>query len=192
MLTIPNILTFIRILLIPAFVLFFYLPVPYHHEILVCIYVLAGFTDWLDGYLARNLNQTTKLGAFLDPVADKLMVAIALVLIVGSMGSALIALPAAVIVGREIVISALREWMAEIGKRTSVAVSFVAKIKTTIQMLAILLLLLYQPQAQSFTETAIKIIGIILLYSAAGLTLWSMVMYIKAALPDLTLPKEDR
>lgn len=192
MLTIPNILTFLRISLIPAFVLFFYIPFPYHHVILVSIYVLAGFTDWLDGYLARNLNQSTKLGAFLDPVADKLMVAIALVLIVGDMGSALIALPAAVIVGREIVISALREWMAELGKRTSLAVSFVAKVKTTIQMLAILLLLLYQSQTPSFTETAIKIIGIILLYIAALLTLWSMVMYIKVALPDLTLSKEDR
>lgn len=177
---IPNYFTFLRILLIPFFVLFFYLPVTWSHVAAAIVFALAGITDWLDGYLARVLKQTSKLGEFLDPVADKLVVAIALVLITGEKGLPYIAIPAAVIVGREILISALREWMSDVGKRTSVAVSYVGKFKTAIQMLSIILLLLYRPG-----ETMLPaILGYTLLYTAAVLTLWSMVMYLKAAWPE--------
>jgi CDP-diacylglycerol---glycerol-3-phosphate 3-phosphatidyltransferase len=180
--SIPNTLTFTRIILIPAIVISFYFPGNVGHYLAATIFALAAITDWLDGYLARNLNQTTKLGAFLDPVADKLMVAFALCLVVGEIGASYIAVPAAIIIGREISISALREWMAEIGKRTSVAVSFVGKVKTFVQMLAVFLLLLYRPgHGYGFI-----VFGLILLYSAAVLTLWSMFMYLRTAWPDLT------
>ena len=179
---IPNFLTFFRILLMPAFILAFYWPSRYGHLISAAIFAFAAITDWFDGYLARTLKQTTKLGAFLDPVADKIMVAIALVLVVGEFGTAYIALPAAVIVCREIVISALREWMAEIGKRTSVAVSKMAKYKTTLQMIALVALVMYRPEGLVLW----KILGIILLYIAAIMTLWSMIIYLKTAWSDLT------
>ena len=182
-LNIPNILTLLRIALIPVLVFFYYLPVPWGHWVAVIIFVIAALTDWLDGYLARNLQQGTKFGSFLDPIADKLIVAVALVLVVGQLGSAYVAIPAAIIVGREIVISGLREWMAEIGRRTSVAVSQIAKIKTIAQMLSLAILLLYKPTSPLF----LKLSGLFLLYVAAVLTLWSMVMYLKAAWPDLTL-----
>ena len=182
---IPNILSLMRIILIPIFVGSFYLPVELSRIVASSVFLLACLTDLLDGYLARNLRQATKLGAFLDPVADKLIVAVALVLIVGEFGKAYLAVPAAVIVGREIMVSALREWMAEIGKRTSVAVGFVGKIKTTAQMAAIVSFLLYKPG----DHLIFFILGTFLLYIAACLTLWSMVMYIKAAWPDLTLTK---
>jgi CDP-diacylglycerol---glycerol-3-phosphate 3-phosphatidyltransferase len=185
---VPNILTIFRILLIPAFVIVFYLPGKMGHFLAAATFSLAAITDWLDGYLARNLNQTTRFGEFLDPVADKLMVAIALVLVVAYLGSAYVAIPAAVIVGREIVISALREWMAEIGKRTSVAVGFIGKIKTAVQMLAMVSLLLYHPKYYSIW---LLVFGLLLLYIAAVLTLWSMVMYLKVAWPDLTLFREQ-
>jgi CDP-diacylglycerol--glycerol-3-phosphate 3-phosphatidyltransferase len=183
---IPNILTLIRIFLIPAFVIVFYLPWHLSHQVATGIFVLAAITDWLDGFLARNLNQITKLGAFLDPVADKIMVATALVLIVGEYDVMYFTLPAAIIIGREIVISALREWMAELGKRASVAVGFVGKIKTGVQMAALILLLLFAPHDNSW----LKFAGIALLYIAAILTLWSMVMYLKIAWPDLTSPEQ--
>lgn len=182
---IPNILTFIRISLIPAVVLLFYLG-SLGHVLAAIVFALAALTDWLDGYLARNLNQTTRFGEFLDPVADKLMVAIALILVVAELGTIYIAIPAAVIVGREIVISALREWMAEIGKRVSVAVGFIGKIKTAAQMLALVLLLLYRPgYGKGFLLG-----GMCLLYFAVALTLWSMYIYLKIAWPDLTLTRE--
>jgi len=181
-LNIPNILTLLRIALIPIFVLVFYLPVPWAHAASALIFALAAVTDWLDGYLARRLGQMSKFGAFLDPVADKLMVVIALVLLVQENHSPWFAVPAAIIVGREIVISALREWMAELGKRQKVAVSVVGKIKTIAQMVALLLLLYRDPLFGLPTLT----IGFVLLYIAAALTLWSMVMYIQAAWPSLT------
>lgn len=184
---IPNILTIIRIILIPFLVLVFYLPFNGNNYAAAIIFALAGFTDWLDGYLARAFNQTSDLGAFLDPVADKLVIAVALVLIVGEHQFPYIAIPAAVIVGREIVISALREWMAEIGKRASVAVSYVGKAKTMIQMLAVLLLLLYRPNGYQF----IGYLGYFCLYIAAILTLWSMFMYLKTAWPNLSLTKPE-
>lgn len=180
---IPNILTLIRILLIPVLVLIYCLPVTWAHPVAAIIFAVAAFTDWLDGYLARNLQQGTRFGAFLDPVADKLIVAVSLVLVVGEMGLVYLSIPAAIIVGREIVISALREWMAEIGKRAHVAVSGIAKIKTVAQMLALFTLLLYEPGAYPW----IKLLGIVLLYVAAILTLWSMLIYLKAAWQDLTL-----
>lgn len=174
---IPNSLTFLRIGLIPVLVLFFYLPYSWARFTTAGIFALAAITDWLDGYLARRWHQTSSLGTFLDPVADKLIVAVALVLIVGEKGLPLIALPAAVIVGREIVVSALREWMAELGKRASIAVSLVGKFKTATQMLAIFFLLLYVPNSEQWAGK----IGYFLLYLAAFLTLWSMVVYLKAA-----------
>ena len=180
--TIPNILTFLRIILIPVLVVVFYMPGPWSYQISALIFGLAAITDWLDGYLARRLQQTSLFGAFLDPVADKLMVAVALVLLVQDNPSELFAVPAAVIIGREIVISALREWMAEIGARTRVAVSIVGKVKTTLQMIAILLLLYKIPVGAFPTH----MVGVVLLYIAAILTLWSMFVYLRAAWPILS------
>jgi len=180
MTSIPTLLTWGRIGLIPVFVLCFYLPVSWSNEATALIFLLAAFTDWLDGYLARVLNQSSKFGAFLDPVADKLMVGVALVLIVQANPSPWIAIAAAVIIGREIAVSSLREWMAEIGARASVAVSAVGKIKTTVQMLSILMLLYHEP----FKEFSAYEIGVVLLYIAAFLTLWSMALYLRAAWPS--------
>lgn len=178
--SLPNLLTLLRIILIPIFILVFYLPFSWAHAAAGGIFALASFTDWLDGYLARKLQQMSPFGAFLDPVADKLLVATSLLLLVGAKDIHYITLPAIVIVGREIVISALREWMAEIGNRASVTVNYIGKLKTTVQMLAILLLIIFYP-----TTSAWGIIGFILLYAAAILTIWSMVMYIVIAWPEL-------
>lgn len=182
---IPIALTFFRIALIPVFVLVFYLPYDWSYAASAVIFALAAFTDWLDGYLARMLNQSTPFGAFLDPVADKLMVAIALVLLVERFGVWWFTVPAMVIIGREIVISALREWMAELGKRTSVAVSYVGKVKTAFQMISILVLLAAAPDRSGLLVES----GVVLLYMAAVLTLWSMIVYIKAAWPTFDLGK---
>lgn len=177
--TLPNMLTITRILLIPVFVLVYYLPFEDRFLASALVFAFAGFTDWLDGYLARKMDQTTPFGAFLDPVADKLMVTVALAMIVEEYHSLYITLPAMVIIGREIVISALREWMAEMGKRSSVAVSFIGKVKTAAQMWAILLLL--AGQAGDYVSMG----GAILLYVSAVLTLWSMIIYLKAAWPHM-------
>ncbi len=177
----PNQLTLLRMGLIPLLVVIFYLPYQWAHPLAAAIFTIAAITDWLDGYLARKYDQTTPFGAFLDPVADKLMVVVALVLLVELHASPWFAIPAVVIVGREIVISALREWMAELGKRASVAVSFMGKIKTTVQMIAIIVLLAFYPKVGSWQT----VLGYVLLYAAALLTLWSMVIYIRAAWPDL-------
>lgn len=179
--TLANQLTLFRIILIPLLVVIFYLPHWWSFPLSSVLFTLAAITDWLDGYVARRYNQSTPFGAFLDPVADKLMVAVALVLLVGVHGSAWFVIPAIVIVGREIVISALREWMAELGKRASVAVSFIGKVKTTMQMLAIIVLLAFDPALYP----SWSLIGYVLLYIAAGLTLWSMVLYLKAAWAEL-------
>jgi CDP-diacylglycerol--glycerol-3-phosphate 3-phosphatidyltransferase/cardiolipin synthase len=179
--TIPNLLTLLRIILIPVLVLVFYSPLHWSYQISAAIFGLAALTDWLDGYLARRLQQLSVFGAFLDPVADKLMVAVALVLLVQDNPSPLFAVPAAIIIGREIAISALREWMSEIGERTKVAVSIIGKIKTTIQMIAILLLLYKFPLGPFPAHE----VGVILLYIAAILTLWSMLVYLRAAWPIL-------
>ncbi|WP_444931175.1 CDP-diacylglycerol--glycerol-3-phosphate 3-phosphatidyltransferase [Microbulbifer sp. SSSA002] len=186
--TIANQLTLLRVALIPFFVLVFYLPYKWSYIASAAIFAVAAITDWLDGYLARKLNQSTALGAFLDPVADKLMVATALVLLVGLHDSALFAIAAAVIICREIAVSGLREWMAELGQRSSVAVSYVGKVKTTAQMAAILVLLAFDVREFPVMET----IGYLLLYIAAGLTLWTMVMYLRAAWPALIADSQDK
>ena len=178
--SLPNLLTLMRIVLIPIFIGVFYLPFSSAHALAAIIFALASFTDWLDGYLARKLKQMSPFGAFLDPVADKLLVATSLLLLVGEKEISFLTLPAIVIVGREIVISALREWMAEVGKRASVTVSYIGKVKTTVQMMALVLLLAFQP-AQSYWG----VLGFILLYVAAILTIWSMVIYIMIAWPQL-------
>lgn len=178
---IPNLLTLLRILLIPVFILLFYLPFRGSHIVAAIIFTFAAMTDWLDGYLARSLKQVSKLGTFLDPVADKLIVVTALVLLVGDHALPYLAIPSAVIVGREIMVSALREWMAEIGKRAHITVSRLGKIKTAVQMLALIFLLLYKPGGW----IVFSIFGYFLLYLAALLTLWSMCIYLKAAWHDL-------
>ena len=175
----PNILTLSRIIMIPVFVVIFYLPVEWSYLVSAALFGLAAATDWLDGYLARKLDQSTPFGAFLDPVADKLMVAVALAVLIEEHSAILLTIPATVIIGRDIVISALREWMAEIGSRSSVAVSYIGKIKTTAQMAAIVGLLAFPPGV--FWSN----IALVLLYIAAILTLWSMGLYIRAAWADL-------
>ena len=180
----PNLLTWLRILAIPLFVGIFYFPsASLSHAdqnlIATIIFTGAAITDWLDGYLARVLNQTSAFGAFLDPVADKLMVAAALIVLV-HLGR-LDALIAFIIIGREITISALREWMAQIGKSKSVAVSFLGKIKTASQMIAIPLLLYHDKIGKRFDPQEI---GTWLIYLAAILTLWSMAYYLRAAIPQ--------
>ncbi len=177
----PNLLTLLRIMLIPVLVGVFYLPWKWTNELSTLIFGLAAITDWFDGYLARRWNQTSAFGAFLDPVADKLIVAVALVLLVQAHPTPWMAIPAAVIIGREITISALREWMAELGQRATVAVSMVGKVKTTAQMTSLLMLLYYDP----LLGLPIYEIGFVLLYVAAILTLWSMMVYLRAALPIL-------
>lgn len=181
LLNLPNILTLGRIALIPVIVMVFYLPYQWSPLVSAIVFGFAGLTDWVDGYLARRMGLTSKLGAFLDPVADKLMVATALVLLVEVHATALLAIPAIVIISREITISALREWMAELGKRASVAVSYVGKLKTVVQMVAITGLLACEPGADS----AVLWLAYFLLYVAMVLTLWSMLVYVKAAWPDL-------
>jgi CDP-diacylglycerol--glycerol-3-phosphate 3-phosphatidyltransferase len=143
------------------------------------LFLLAAVTDWLDGFLARKLNQTTAFGAFLDPVADKVTVAVALVVLVESYSELWLTVPAIIIISREIVISALREWMAEIGKRAHLGVSYIGKVKTTMQMGSIVLLLATPP------GTLISSVGLVMLYAAAVLTLWSMVLYLSAAWTQL-------
>ncbi|WP_312536004.1 CDP-diacylglycerol--glycerol-3-phosphate 3-phosphatidyltransferase [Acinetobacter variabilis] len=189
-LNIPNILTLARIILIPVFLLIAYWPPAIgfnetspdvtRHIILTTIFVVAAVTDWFDGYLARTLNQTSAFGRFLDPVADKLMVAAALIVLVQWQPSISMAFAAIVIISREITVSALREWMAELGARTSVAVSTVGKYKTAFQMIAITVFLLNWPP--------LEMLAYALLYTAVVLTLWSMFIYLKAAWPYLKQP----
>jgi len=173
----PNSLTLLRILLTPCFIIAFYWPFEGHLYVTAFIFLLAAITDWLDGYFARSLQQTSAFGAFLDPVADKIIVATAQILLVSMYPTPLIAIPGAVIVCREIAISALREWMAELGKRATVKVSSIGKVKTVVQMAA-LLILLSQPPSQASLLIAL---GVILMYLAVILTLWSMIKYMLAA-----------
>ncbi|WP_017938990.1 CDP-diacylglycerol--glycerol-3-phosphate 3-phosphatidyltransferase [Zestomonas thermotolerans] len=184
---IPNILTVLRVLLIPIFILLFYLPFGWSYLASSAVFALAAVTDWLDGYLARRLEQSTPFGAFLDPVADKLMVAVALVLLVEEHANLWLTLPAAIIIGREIVISALREWMAELGARAQVAVSRLGKWKTAAQMTALVILLANPP-----VVTFWVLLGYSLLMVAAGLTLWSMCHYLLAAWPHLSTTTEKK
>ncbi|MBS9779029.1 MAG: CDP-diacylglycerol--glycerol-3-phosphate 3-phosphatidyltransferase [Moraxellaceae bacterium] len=200
----PNNLTIARIVMIPIFVAIAYWPPALgigepaisdtaianigmnmesfsdsmlRHFLLTFVFMLAAFTDWLDGFLARRLGITSAFGQFLDPVADKLMVAAALIILVQWHPNIIMAISVIVIISREIAVSALREWMAELGKRTSVAVSYVGKLKTTFQMGAITILLLNVKSLEKF--------GYIMMLSAVVLTLWSMMIYMKAAWPYL-------
>jgi len=175
-LTLPTILTLGRIVLVPILVLLFYAPFDWSRPAAAMAFALGGFTDWLDGYLARRLNQHSSFGAFLDPVADKVMVAVVLVMLVQANPHVWMALPAMVIIGREIVISALREWMAEIGQRARVAVSVLGKFKTSAQIAALLLMLYHEPIRNFPTFLT----GVVLLYAAALLTLYSMIAYLRA------------
>lgn len=198
----PNNLTIARIIMIPVFVLIAYWPpalgvgVPaiqdnaiarigmyefsnslLRHVLLTSVFVLAAITDWLDGYFARKMGISSAFGQFLDPVADKLMVAAALIILVQWHANVIMAIAAIVIISREIAVSALREWMAELGNRTSVAVSYVGKLKTTFQMIAIIVLLL--------NWQSLETLGYVLMVAAVILTLWSMLIYLKAAWPYL-------
>jgi CDP-diacylglycerol--glycerol-3-phosphate 3-phosphatidyltransferase/cardiolipin synthase len=180
-LNLPTILTLIRIALIPLFVVVFFLPFWWARPAAAIIFSLAGITDWLDGYYARKLGLTSSFGAFLDPVADKLMVAVALVLIVQTDHRLVISLSAAVIIGREIAISALREWMAELGRRHHVAVTGVAKLKTIFQITALIMMIF----KLDLWVLPMYPLGSVLLVLAAALTLWSMFIYLKAAWESL-------
>ncbi len=183
-LNIPNTLTWMRIAMIPVIVGVYYLPTSWLGEgdrngLAAVIFIAAAVTDWFDGYLARYLRQTSAFGAFLDPVADKLMVAAALIMLVQL--DRLDAILAVIIIGREITISALREWMAQLGKSANVAVAFVGKLKTAAQMAAIPLLLYNAPLLGVGSDLA----GTILIWIAAALTLWSMGYYLHRAAPIL-------
>lgn len=183
-LNIPILLTWLRILLIPLMICIYYVPESWLFGVgrdlaAMLVFVVAALTDWLDGYLARRWDETSAFGAFLDPVADKLVVATALIMLVqfGRLDAAI----AAIIIGREITISALREWMAQLGAQKSVAVSMVGKVKTAAQMVAISLLLYHQP----IGRFDVHYFGTWLIYIAAVLTLWSMVYYLRMAWPHL-------
>lgn len=189
---IANVLTFARIMMIPLVAILFYMPYSWCNPAAAIVFILAAITDSLDGYLARRLGQTSALGAFLDPVADKLMVATALILLVSHdpqplefisfNPQILITLTAAVIVGREITISALREWMAEMGARGKVAVSSLGKVKTIFQMTGLSMMLF---RSDVWFIPAFEL-GVYCLVAAAALTLWSMVIYLRAAWPALS------
>ncbi len=190
--TFPMMLTLMRIALIPVLVLFFYLPYEWSSLVAAGIFIFAAITDWLDGYLARRMKQMSKMGAFLDPVADKLMVATALVLMVHVpppiiFPEIFFTLSAAIIIGREITISALREWMSELGERGTVKVGLLGKLKTIFQMTAISCLLF---QADLF-GLPVMLVGEMLLYLAAGLTLWSMWVYLHAAWPVMSQEESE-
>jgi CDP-diacylglycerol---glycerol-3-phosphate 3-phosphatidyltransferase len=174
--TIPNLLTLLRIALIPLLIVVYFSSIPYAMPIAAVIFGVAGLTDLLDGYLARKLNKASAFGAFLDPVADKLIVACALVIVVYRHPTMHVLIPALIIIGREITVSALREWMAELGNRGKVSVSYLGKIKTTAQIIAILFLLWYQPLFGISTYET----GLWLLDIAAVLTVVSMIDYLMA------------
>lgn len=173
----PTWLTLLRIALLPVIVVVFYLDWKWARPVSCFIFILAGITDWLDGFLARRWNVESRFGAFLDPVADKLMVATVLILIVEFDHSPWLTIPAVVIIGREITISALREWMAEMGQRGTVAVGWLGKVKTTAQITALSMLL----YLHDLFGLPIYQLGMAALYVATVLTIWSMVGYMRAA-----------
>jgi CDP-diacylglycerol---glycerol-3-phosphate 3-phosphatidyltransferase len=177
----PNTLTWLRILMIPGVVILFYLPFWWAHPAAGVGFALAGITDSLDGYFARKLGLTSRLGAFLDPVADKLIVAAALVLIVSADPRWFIAIMATVIIGREIAVSALREWMAEIGARGRIKVSMLGKYKTIMQITGLSMMLF----RHDLLGIPIYKLGLVLTAVAAVLTLWSMILYLRLAWPEL-------
>ena len=183
----PNLLTLFRMALIPVVVALYFMPVAGVY--VTAVFLLAGLTDWLDGYLARRLDQTSEFGAFLDPVADKLVVAVVLVLLVSDgdvlarvVSQKLFIVAVAVIIGREIAVSALREWVAQSGVQPSIAVSTLGKVKTTVQIIAIALLL----YGQDLIGFPTLLVGESMLYVASALTIWSMVGYLKSAWPAIS------
>lgn len=186
--TIPNLITVFRVLLIPVFVTVYFLDWKWAHEAGAFIFWFAAITDWFDGYLARKLQQSTPFGAFLDPVADKLIVAAALLMITHEYSSVWITMPAIILLMREIYISALREWMSEIGASNLVKVSFIGKAKTMAQMLALIGLLSGLDYFMGFPIYWV-LLGKIMLYIAAILSLWSMIVYTNAAWKTLLQQK---
>lgn len=183
----PTLLTWLRIVTIPLVALAFYLPLEWARPLSTLFFTIAAVTDAFDGWLARRWNQTTAFGAFLDPVADKLLVAVSLVLLVQDGGSVLVTLMAAVIIGREITVSALREWMAHVGARARVAVSPIGKSKTIVQMVGIGMMLFHIP----LLGIPVYEIGLLLLFAASVVTLWSMADYLRAAWPELTSRRHE-
>lgn len=178
-LNLPTILTLGRVAVIPLVLGLFYTNWGAARHVAALLFIAAALTDWLDGYLARRWNQTSSFGAFLDPVADKLLVAVALVMLLRDDPNNVLAVLVAIIIGREITISALREWLAELGQRKRVAVGLAGKLKTTFQMIAISLMLWQTPVG----PLPIYTIGYMFLFAAAALTLWSMAVYLRAAWP---------
>lgn len=178
-LTVPNILTLFRIVLVPILVVTFYLPFKGANLVAAGMFAVGAITDWLDGWIARRFGQMSAFGAFLDPVADKLTVTVTLFLLVQADPSMYMAVVCAIIVGREITISALREWMAELGERSRVRVAALGKFKTILQMVAIVILLWKQP----FSDLPLYETGQVMLGLAAILTIWSAIVYLRAAWP---------
>ena len=176
---IATFVTILRVLAIPVFIAIYYSSIPSSNLIAAVIFILASLTDWLDGYLARKLNQCSDFGAFLDPVADKLLVTATLVMLAANYTSPWFVAPAAIMVAREVLISALREWMSSTNQRDIVAVGYIGKLKTTAQMLAIIVLLAATPENFNW----LLITGYVLIYISVILTLWSMFSYLKSAWP---------
>lgn len=182
-----NLVTCSRVLMIPLVIVLHYSTLPYHHLLAAGLFAIASLTDWLDGYLARRLKQTSAFGAFLDPVADKLLVVMALVLLAANHPYIWFVLPTAVIIAREVFVSALREWMATSNQRNLVKVGYIGKVKTTIQMIAIIVLL----ATEEGWPQIIVVLGYVLIYVSAVFSLWSMIQYLSAALPTLRAQKKD-
>ena len=183
----PNLLTLFRMALIPVVVVLYFMPIAGVY--VTAVFLLAGLTDWLDGYLARRLEQTSQFGEFLDPVADKLVVAAVLVLLVSDgdvlarvVSQKFFIVAVVVIIGREIAVSALREWVAQSGARAGMAVSTLGKVKTTVQIIAIALLL----YSQDLVGFPTLLVGELMLYVASALTIWSMAGYLKSAWPAIS------
>jgi len=192
---IANLLTSFRIICIPLLVFFFYLPASWGQTTAALIFAVVGWTDWFDGWVARKFDMQSPLGEFLDPVADKLMVAASLVLLVEQHATIWIAAPALVIISREITVSALREWMAEYGERSAIKVVFIAKLKTLMQLSAIFFLLLAGKEDginSIWEHSQLYLWGYVFLYIAVALTLWSMVIYLKVTWPLLANAKYDK
>lgn len=180
---IANIVTCSRVFLVPVVVIVYYSTLPYAHLLAAALFTIASISDWLDGYLARRLNQTSAFGAFLDPVADKLLVVVALVLLTAQYTSIWFVLPVALIIAREVFVSALREWMANCNQRDLVAVGYIGKVKTTVQMIAIIVLLAVGQGGPDFVVWT----GYFLIYLSAFFSAWSMLSYLRSALPVLNL-----
>lgn len=177
----PTLLTLSRIFFLPIGIVCYFLPFPWAHPATAMLAFYVGVTDFFDGYIARRFNQTTRFGAFLDPVADKLAVVTGLILISGEFSNLWITVFSIIIVSRELIISALREWMAALGKRTSVAVAFIGKLKTSIQGVALLFLIWFHSGSAAWVFNT----GFYLLIVAVVLTMWSMFVYLKLAWHDL-------